>query len=125
MRTKEVTTDPKDIAQRIWDAAEKLNYPSTHAIYLYLKSQNQYVPYTIIDKAYTKDRPERQIFYRPNESRRDKRTLGPKKYMPPNLRQGRVPAADINDRWMTSQRNQAKNLTPACLPALINTSLWF
>jgi hypothetical protein len=99
MRTKELTTDPKDIAQWIWDAAEKLNYPSTHAIYLYLKAHDRYVPYTVIEESYTKYRTERQIFYHPRQVGRA-RTLGPKQLTRPNLRQGRVAAADIDDRWM-------------------------
>ena len=88
------------MAQWIWDAAEKLNYPSAHRIYLHLKAHNQYVPYNIIQEAYSKNEPTRQIFYNPRDIHRARRNLGPKKLMPPNLKQGKVAAADINDRWM-------------------------
>ena len=51
------------MAQRIYDAAEKLNYPDGHRIYLYLKSNNQYVPYKMIREVYDKEKTVRQLFY--------------------------------------------------------------
>ena len=46
--TSEEAPAPEIMAQRIYDAAEKLNYPDGYRIYLYLKSNKQYVPYKVI-----------------------------------------------------------------------------
>ena len=43
----ESNSEPSVMAQRIYDAAEKLNYPGGHALYLYLKNNKQYVPYKV------------------------------------------------------------------------------
>ena len=91
--------DPKDMARWMWDASEKLNYPSAQKLYEYLKANNQHVPLEVIEKSFTQFQPERQLFFRSRYARRPRRT-GPVKFTPPNLRQGRVPASDIHDRWM-------------------------
>ena len=91
--------EPTVMAQRIYDAAEKLNYPSGHRVYLYLKANNQYVPYKVIQEVYNKEDAVRQLFYRERNIRRP-RHKGPTMLAKPNLRQGRFSAADIDDRWM-------------------------
>lgn len=120
--TQDRLADPETMAQWIWDAADKLNYPSAHALYTYLKSHNQYVPYKVISEAYTQNQPERQIFYRARlQSTRPKHS-GPITYRPPNLKQGKVAAADINDRWMvdlvdlTAQPSAETNATLSSSP---------
>jgi len=97
--TDEADLEPTVMAQRIYDAAEKLNYPSGHRVYLYLKSNNQYVPYKVINEVYDKENAVRQLFYRERKVRRP-RQKGPTMQTKPNLRQGRFSAADIDDRWM-------------------------
>ena len=88
------------MAKWMWDASEKLNYPSAQRLYQHLKNNDQHVPFDIVDKGFVKKQAERHIFYHPREQRRPRRPTGPAKLTPPNLRQGRVPAADIDDRWM-------------------------
>ena len=83
----------------MWDASEKLNYPSAQKLYQYLKANNQYVPLEVIEKSFTQYQPERQLFYRPRNTQRPRHT-GPVKFAPPSLRQGRVAASDLHDTWM-------------------------
>jgi hypothetical protein len=54
--------DLEIMAQCIYDAAEKLNYPDGYRIYLYLKSNNQHVPYKVIREVYDKENTARQLF---------------------------------------------------------------
>ena len=93
--------EPTVMAQRIYDAAEKLNYPSGRQIYLYLKANRQDVPYEVIKEVYDKENAVRQLFYREQTGRRP-RCKGPIMQEKPNLRQGRFSAADIRDRWMAN-----------------------
>ena len=97
--TEKAPTEPSVMAQRIYDTAEKLNYPDGYRIYLHLKSNRQYVPYKVIREVYDKEDPARQLFYRERNIRRPRRK-GPMMQEKPNLRQGRFSAADIDDRWM-------------------------
>ena len=91
--------EPTVMAQRIYDAAQKLNYPSGRQIYLYLKANRQDVPYEVIKEVYDKENAVRQLFYREQTGRRPRRK-GPIMQEKPNLRQGKFSAADIRDRWM-------------------------
>ena len=91
--------EPTVMAQRIYDAAEKLNYPSGYKIYLYLKANNQYVPFKVINEVYDKENAVRQLFRREANVQRP-RQKGPIMQAKPNLRQGRFAAADIHERWM-------------------------
>ena len=91
--------EPSVMAQRIYDTAEKLNYPDGYRIYLHLKNNKQYVPYTVIRNVYDKEDPVRQLFYRERNIRKPRRK-GPVMQEKANLRTGRFSAADINDRWM-------------------------
>ena len=95
----ESNSEPSVMAQRIYDAAEKLNYPGGHALYLYLKNNKQYVPYKVIQEVYDKENAVRQLFYR-ERNVRARQSKGPKVQQKPNLRTGRFSAADIDDRWM-------------------------
>jgi hypothetical protein len=97
--SKMTDVEPTVMAQRIYDAAEKLNYPSGRRIYLYLKANRQEVPYEVIKEVYDKENAVRQLFYREPTGRRPRRK-GPIVQQKPNLRQGKFAAADINDRWM-------------------------
>ena len=97
MTSKEAPA-PEIMAQRIYDTAEKLNYPDGYRVYLYLKANNQYIPYKVIKEVYDKDNAVRQLFYR--ERNVKPRQKGPTMLMKPNLRRGRAAAADIDDRWM-------------------------
>ena len=99
MTSKAEAAPPEIMAQRIYDAAEKLNYPSGHRIYLYLRNNNQYVPYEVIKEVYDKDNAVKQLFYRERNIRRP-RHKGPMMQEKPDLRKGRFSAADIDDRWM-------------------------
>ena len=92
-------SEPSVLAQRIYDAAEKLNYPDGYKIYLHLKNNNQYVPYKVIQEVYDKEDPVRQLFYR-ERNIRSRRPKGPTMLQKPDLRKGRVSAADIDERWM-------------------------
>ena len=91
--------EPNVMAQRIYDAAEKLNYPSGRQIYLYVKANRQDVPYEVIKEVYDKGNAVRQLFYREQTGRRPRRK-GPIMQEKLNLRQGKFSAADIHDRWM-------------------------
>ena len=93
-------SEPSVMAQRIYDAAKKLNYPGGYALYQYLKNNKQYVPYKVIQEAYDKENAVRQLFYRERNVRDRRPTGGPKVQQKPNLRKGRFSAADITDRWM-------------------------
>jgi hypothetical protein len=97
--SQKTLAEPSVMAQRIYDTAEKLNYPDGYRIYLHLKSNKQYVPYKVIREVYDKEDPVRQLFYRERNIRRPRRK-GPTMLEKPNLRRGRFSAADINDRWM-------------------------
>ena len=99
MTSKAEAAPPEIMAQRIYDAAEKLNYPSGHRIYLYLRNNNQYVPYEVIKEVYDKDNAVKQLFYRERNIRRP-RHKGPMMQEKPDLRKGHFSAADIDDRWM-------------------------
>ena len=59
----ESNSEPSVMAQRIYDAAEKLNYPGGYALYLYLKNNKQYVPYKVIQEVYDKENAVRQLFF--------------------------------------------------------------
>ena len=87
------------MAKWLLEASEKLNYPSAHKLYQYLKANNQYIPLSIIEKSYTQYHPERQLFFRSRYTTRPRHT-GPVKFKPPSLRHGRFAASDINVRWM-------------------------
>ena len=93
------SVEPEVMAQRIYDTAEKLNYPDGYRIYLYLRANKQYVPYKVIKEVYDKATAVRQLFYRERNIRRP-RHKGPTMQEKPNLRKGRFSAADIDDRWM-------------------------
>jgi hypothetical protein len=97
--TEKTLPDASVMAQRIYDTAEKLNYPDGYRIYLHLKNNKEYVPYKVIKEVYDKEDPVRQLFYRERNIRRPRRK-GPATLEKPNLRRGRFSAADINDRWM-------------------------
>ena len=97
--TEKTPTEPSVMAQRIYDAAEKLNYPSGQRLYTYLKNNKQYVPYEIINQVYDKENAVRQLFYRERNANRPRRK-GPATQEKPNLRKGHFSAADIDDRWM-------------------------
>ena len=99
MATKKSFSEPGVTAQRINDAAEKLNYPSGEKIYQYLRANNQYVPYKVINEVYDKEDATRQIFRRDHDSDRPRRK-GPRTQEKPNLKKGNFAAADIDDRWM-------------------------
>jgi hypothetical protein len=53
--TEKTPTEPSVMAQRIYDAAEKLNYPSGQRLYTYLKNNKQYIPYEVINQVYDKE----------------------------------------------------------------------
>jgi hypothetical protein len=93
------SVEPEVMAQRIYDTAEKLNYPDGYRIYLYLRANKQYVPYKVIKEVYDKGNAVKQLFYRERNIRRPRRK-GPTTQEKPNLRKGRFSAADIDDRWM-------------------------
>ena len=95
----ESDSEPSVMAQRIYDAAEKLNYPEGYRIYFHLKNNKQYVPYKVIKEVYDKENAVRQLFYR-ERNVRARQPKGPKMQQKPNLRTGRFSAADIDDRWM-------------------------
>ena len=97
--TAKEAPDPEVMAQRIYDTAEKLNYPDGYRIYLHLKANKQYVPYQVIREVYDKENTVRQLFYRERNVRRA-RHKGPTMLAKPNLRRGHAAAADIDDRWM-------------------------
>jgi hypothetical protein len=97
--TEKTSVEPSVMAQRIYDAAEKLNYPDGYRIYLHLKNNRQYVPYKVIREVYDKEDAVRQLFYRERNVNRPRRN-GPAMKEKPNLRKGHFSAADIDDRWM-------------------------
>ena len=97
--TEKAPVEPSVMAQRIYDAAEKLNYPDGYRLYLHLKNNRAYVPYKVIKEVYDKEDPVRQLFYRERNVRRPRRK-GPAMQEKPNLRNGHFSAADIDDRWM-------------------------
>ena len=86
------------MAKSIVDASDKLNYTGASKLYAHLKANAQYVPWDIV-KAFTDRQPERQIFAQPRRVRQPRRE-GPAIDRPPNLKEGRVAALDVNDRWM-------------------------
>ena len=57
--------DPRDMAQWMWDASEKLNYPSAQKLYQYLKANNQYVPLEVIEKSFTLPTGTTTFFFAP------------------------------------------------------------
>ena len=86
------------MAKHIVHASDTLNYPGTNKLYEYLKARSQHVPLNIV-KAFVERQPERQIFTQ-NRRVRHPRQSGPIMQTRPNLSEGRVPALDLNDRWM-------------------------
>ena len=99
MTPKNDISEPGVMAQRINDAAIKLNYPSGQKIFEYLRANKQYVPYKVINEVYDKEDAVRQIFRSDRNSNRS-RHKGPVMQEKPNLKKGHFAAADINDRWM-------------------------
>ena len=99
MAPKNGLSEPDVMAQRINDAAGKLNYPSGQKIFEYLRANKQYVPYKVINEVYDKEDAVRQIFRTDRDSNRS-RHKGPVMQEKPNLRKGHFAAADIDDRWM-------------------------
>jgi len=79
-------------------ASEQLNYAGANKIYSHLKNDGQRVNYKAVE-AYVERQPYRQVFAQPRRLRHPK-AKGPTMLKPPNLREGRVPAIDLNDRWM-------------------------
>jgi len=79
-------------------ASEQLNYAGANKIYSHLKNDGQRVNYKAVEE-YVQRQPHRQVFAHPRRLRHPK-AKGPTMLKPPNLREGRVPAIDLNDRWM-------------------------
>ena len=79
-------------------ASEQLNYPGANKLYSHLRNEDERVLYKDVAE-YVERQPHRQVFAQPRNVRHP-RAKGPRMKRPPNMTQGRVPAIDLNDRWM-------------------------
>ena len=104
--------------RHIAEASQKLNYPGANKLYSHLKANSQYVQYKHI-QAHVERQPEHQIFTQHRRAGRPRQT-GPIKQRPPNLAEGRVPAMDINDRWMADLVDLTAQ--PSIEPGSVGTS---
>ena len=64
MAPKNGLSVPDVMAQRINDAAGKLNYPSGQKIFEYLRANKEYVPYKVINES---DKPVIEVEVGPGE----------------------------------------------------------